>query len=186
MMAISIQLVEIIIVGFCFFLSIVPPLAWLFQIDPREILTFYVNVPIQFQLLISYMAGVVWNRFCDQIFHLVDVDIICARFTDRAAYQLARIRVILAGDAISLHVNAYRNLIRVARSTAVLVFSYLLFTPVYLAFIPPISLLPAINKIILFCLQVVALILSIFAWYRLQKGYVAAIYDAEHVLSTRT
>src|SRR6266542_4255629 len=93
-------LVEIVIVGFSFFLCLLPFSTLLFQLRPETVLQFYADIPIQFQLAAAYSAGVIWNRICDQIFHKFDDRIIASKFLSRKAYQAARITVIYNKESI--------------------------------------------------------------------------------------
>lgn len=171
-------LVEIVIVGFTFFLSIIPLIDAIFGVRPQSVLTFYENVPIQFQLAAAYAAGIIWNRVCDQIFHRLDERIIRSKFTSRETYQAARIKVVLQGESIRDYIGNFRSLIRVSRACSVLFVIYGLALPFYIFNPMPLIAMNALSKILIILFEFVVLSVSIYAWLRLERGYVSAVCDA--------
>lgn len=175
-------LVEIVIVGFSFFLSILPVVALVFQADPKSVLTFYNDVPIQFQLAAAYAAGVTWNRICDQIFHKLDERIIQSKFSSRVNYQAARIKVVLQGESIRDYVGNFRSLIRVCRASTILLAVYSIVIPIYMITASTTLLLGTLSKWGIVLLVLLLFVASAYSWLRLERGYVAAIHDAYAVI----
>lgn len=178
----SALIVEIVIVGFSFFLSLLPFVVIIFKIEPNAVLTFYSNIPLQFQIAAAYAAGVIWNRVCDQLFSKFDHQIALSLFRSKKLFQAIRIEVVMEGESIRDYMGNFRSLIRITRATAVLLLIYTLTTPVYL-FGPnaPINIgLKGQIAIILF--ELILTVSSVYAWFRLVRGYVAAIKDAHNVV----
>lgn len=175
-------LVEIVIVGFGFFLSLVPALTIATGVPPLDVLCFYASVPLVFQLAASYAAGVFWNRVCDQVFHPLDGKIVRSRFSSRDEYQAARIEAVVEGKSIRDYLANYRSLIRISRASSVLLFVYLVASPLWVGTLPPLAELPAFRKLALLVLELGLLSASVYAWYHLQRGYVSAVSDAHHAI----
>jgi len=178
----SALLVEIVIVGFSFFLSLLPFVVIIFKIEPNMVLTFYSNIPLQYQIAAAYAAGVIWNRVCDQLFSKFDHQITLSLFRSKKLFQAIRIQVIMEGESIRDYMGNFRSLIRVTRSAAVLLLIYTFATPVYLfdSSVPQNMVLS--GKIAIILLELILTALSVYAWFRLVRGYVAAIKDAHDVV----
>jgi hypothetical protein len=174
-------LAEIVIVGFLFFLSVLPFATVIFQTDPQSILTFYGGIPLQFQLAAAYVAGVVWNRVCDQAFSKLDERIIRSKFPSKETYQAARIEVVLQGEQIRDYIGNFRSLIRIARASSILLLVYLVAVPVYIFGSSAAISFNTANRIAIVFSELLLSVASIYAWFRLERGYVAAVYDAYSV-----
>ena len=171
-------LVEIVIVGFTFFLSLLPAASIVFQVKPDVILLFYSSIPIQFQLAASYAAGVIWNRVCDLIFSRFDDKIVLSMFTSKKLFQAARIEVVLEGESIRDYMGNFRSLIRVTRATTILLFIYAIAIPIYLySFFVP-KVMGGWNAIAIIIFELFLTLSSSYAWYRLERGYISAVKDA--------
>lgn len=171
-------LVEIVIVGLLFYLSALPFIDLLFQPGPESVMEFYTNVPLQYQLVAAYAAGVIWNRICDQVFKRVDNKLILSKFSSKEDYQAARIMVVLHSESLRDYIGNFRSLIRISRATSVLFGIYAVAMPIY-AFVSDIANeLTSRNKLALIIINLVFLLASTYAWFRLERGYVSAVYHA--------
>lgn len=175
-------LVEIVIVGYGFFVTLIPIICLFFGIEINAILDFYAKVPIQYQLGLAYSAGIVWNRICDQVFSRVDDKMIEARFSSKKAFQKARIEVIMEGESVRDYIGNFRSLIRVNRALCVMLAVYLICTPflfTYRTNLLPIQLL-SLSAIVFS--EIVLLVICVYGWHRLNNAYVSQIVDAHTIV----
>lgn len=175
--------VELLVVGFLCFLSLVAVLAVAAGCDMEELMTLASRVELPFQLAAAYVAGIVWNRLCDQCFHHVDIKLIRSNgYATREAFQLARTKVIQTSDRLRDHLAYFRNLIRVTRATTVTAAVYCLLFP-----FAPLRVFPFIETerqgVIALILLDIALFAAGFAWYKLEDGYIASVRDSLHVIN---
>lgn len=175
-------LVEIVIVGYGFFATLIPIICLFFGIEMSKILDFYAKVPIQYQLGLAYSAGIVWNRICDQIFSGVDDKMIEARFSSKKAFQKARIEVIMQGESVRDYIGNFRSLIRVNRALCVMLTIYLICTPFLLTY--RINLVPSqlLSLPAIAFSEIILLVISVYGWYRLNNAYVSQIIDAHAIV----
>jgi hypothetical protein len=179
-------LVEIVIVGFGFFITVLPIISLLFNVDPKIVMDFYNKIPIQFQLTAAYAAGVMWNRICDQIFSKFDDFSINSKFSTKSIFQKARIEVVLEGVSIRDYIGNFRSLIRVSRGLTVLMLVYFLSTILIALFRPNLLYGRTGWQIIpIIFLEGVFLGISFYSWLRLSIGYVAAVYDAYSIIKSK-
>lgn len=170
-------LVEIVIVGFIFFISMIPIVSTLFNFSPTEILGIYNSVPIHLQLALAYPFGVIWNRICDQVFSRLDEIIISLKFKNKTDFQFARIEVVMYGESIRDYIGNFRSLIRIARAVSFSFFIYIFFTPLYF-YTHQEKFTGFINLTLIVVLEFILFSSSMFSWYKLERGYVSAIRDA--------
>lgn len=175
-------LVEIVIVGYGFFATLIPIISLIFGVEINTILDFYAKVPIQYQLGLAYSTGIVWNRICDQMFSKVDDKMIEARYPSKKAFQKARIEVIMQGESVRDYVGNFRSLIRVNRALCVTIAVYLFCSPMLIVYRP--DLLPnqlySLSSIVF--LEIVFLLISVYGWHRLNNAYVSQIVDAHSIV----
>ncbi len=183
-MATTALLVEIVIVGMAFFFTILPIVAAILSVSPCAVFEFFKNVPIHFQIAAAYGAGIVWNRICDQSFHPIDNYIIRARFSSRKAYQAARTMVLLRSDSIREHMANHRSLIRVSRALSLLLSVYVIATPIYLLISEAYADVTRIRIATIVLLELALLVGSVYAWFRLARGYVFLVSDAHSAIVT--
>jgi hypothetical protein len=171
-------LVEIIIVGYLFFLTFAPIVSIIFNIDIKQIFLVFKSIDIQYQLIAAYVIGIIWNRVCDQFFHLFDIKIILEKFSDRIQYQERRVRIISTkNENMYNYISNFRSLIRVTRATTILIYVYTLASPLIINRTPELSKLSNLNHLFIYAIEILLCVGSIFAWYRLERGYVAIIHD---------
>lgn len=179
-------LVEIVIVGFTFFLSLLPAAAIVFQVRPDVILLFYSSIPIQFQLAAAYAAGVIWNRICDVLFSRFDDKIVLSMFASKKVFQAARIEVVMEGEAIRDYMGNFRSLIRVTRATTILLLIYAIAIPIYLYGFFVLKEMGGWNAVAIIVFELFLTSSSSYAWYRLERGYISAVKDAYKVVEKKT
>lgn len=178
-------LVEIVIVGYGFFATLIPIICLIFGIEINTILDFYDKVPVQYQLGLAYSVGIVWNRICDQVFSRLDDKMIEARFLSKKSFQKARIEVIMQGESVRDYIGNFRSLIRVNRALCVMLTVYLICTPFLLTYRA--NLLPSQHlslSAIVFS-EIVLLVLCVFGWHRLNNAYVSQIVDAHALVENQ-
>jgi hypothetical protein len=171
-------LVEIVVVGFTFFLCLVPLVSAFRDLPLVSIVDWFGRVPVQYQLVAAYVAGIIWNGVCDQCFHVFDDCVIRSRFESRVTYQNARIEVVLESESMRQYLSSQRSILRVVRAFAVVALIYLLATPIYLVHIEPLASFVFAQQVEIMVFEGLLLMASFYAWYRLESGYVAAISDA--------
>lgn len=179
-------LVEIVIVGFGFFISFLPILSLVFGVDPKTIAQFYYDVPLQFQLVAAYPAGIIWNRVCDQIFGWLDNRLLTALFKSKEEFHSARVEVVMQGEAIRDYIGNFRSLIRINRALNVLLLIYIICTPILFwghgSIVIPLG---GNIAVLIFVFEILLLAISIYAWFRLVRGYASAVHDAYKVIKKK-
>jgi len=179
-------LVEIVIVGFGFFISFLPIVSLVFGIDPNTIAQFYYGLPLQFQLVAAYPAGIIWNRMCDQIFGWLDNRLLVELFKSKEEFHSVRIEVVMQGEAIRDYIGNFRSLIRVNRALNVLLLIYLICTPIFFWGNGSVTIsLPQNISVLILISEILLLLISIYAWFRLVRGYASAVHDAYDVIKRK-
>ncbi len=180
-MATTTLLVELLIVGYAFFVSITPFISLIFKADIIDIFQFSASLEIHYQLIIAYGLGIIWNRACDQIFHIFDLKIIRTKFIDRESYQKSRIKLVMSGKEIYNYLSNFRSLIRITRVLSIL-FLILIFTTPFLYNYMLWVNFSNTQKFLITIFEIILFIFSCGSWYHLQKGYVSAIYDGMKII----
>lgn len=178
-------LVELVIVGITFFISAIPIVTLIFNATPQSIITFYLNIPITFQLALAYPFGIVWNRICDQIFSKIDDRIIVSKFSSKTSFQTARIEVVMQGESIRDYIGNFRSLIRINRALSIMMLAYCIFTPIYFVINKTDFGLNTRDQIAICVIELIVLLTSVYSWFRLEKGYISAIEDAIAIVKKR-
>lgn len=173
-------LIELLISGLFFFLSLIPLIALIFNYDLVTVFSFHQRIFWPYQILISYAAGIVWNRVCDQIFSKFEEKIILTKFLSKDDYISARLKVILHGPSLKGYLETLRSLLRVARVSSITLIIYSLTAPIYL--LRNLDTLSLIQKLIIVILFIVLTMATIYSWHRLQKSYVTVVfYTYRHI-----
>jgi len=175
-------LIELVIVGFCFFFTLAPFISLIFQVDPKTLLDFFVNSPFYIELLASYPIGIIWNRVCDQIFKKLDERIIQGTFNSRKEYQIVRIEVVMHGETIRDYIGSFRSLIRISRAMSILFFAYFVTLPFIFYFYGLKWGLNVLGQITIILFVLLCSITSVYTWWKVAKGYVSAIHDAYTII----
>lgn len=172
-------LIELLIAGFLFFLSLIPFAVLILGYELESVLTFHLSIYWPYQILAAYSAGIVWNRICDEIYSYFENKIILSKFNSKEDYISARLKVILHGAPVKNYLETLRSLLRVSRVFSITSVIYSISVPFFLLGLndmPPSQILLIMIILILFTIA------SIYAWYKFQRSYIKVVfYSCEHI-----
>lgn len=170
-------LIELLISGLAFFITLVPIVAYGFNLKLQEVILKFSELLLPYQLLLIYALGIIWNRLCDEIFWVYEKKIIEKRFKDKENFTAAKIKVLMKENSPMIdYLGKIRSLLRITRITSVFTLIVLVEFPFLFHF--GLLQLPTKQIFILVIVTLFLLFLSIYTWYRFQRSFVKVVFYA--------
>ena len=169
-------IVEILVVGILGALVLLPVAAEFADVEVDTVLRSVGQLALVVQLALAYALGVMWNRLCNGLFSAPERVVQSTLRITKSQNQRSRIRLSSEASPLNDYLVATRGLIRVARASCVLLVAY---TGFGLLKVPAISYAGGLKGHPPPLLTLVLLVLSVYSWWRLYRGYLLTISDAD-------
>lgn len=180
-MATTSLIIELLIIGFSVILSLIPLIATALNLNIQNYELGFIQLPLHIQLATAYLVGVIWNRIRNVTLNWYELIIIRKYFQTKEEFQYTRLRVISDNEQAGKYIEMQRGIVRICGALSIIILVNI-FGVIVLSVLQ--KLVISIEFILYLEILLIFLFVIVFySWYKLEKGYISAIYTINQIIT---